>query len=124
MALVNIVIAVSLAPTFGALGICMSVFVAYMVRTIGMDVIFYKDLHIDVMSFFKDTFIKLLIPLILCLVLGFMINAMIRIDSWLGFIVKGICFVGSYATVMYFLAMNDGEKELVLSPIKKISRKL
>ena len=124
MALVNIVIAVSLAPTFGALGICMSVFVAYMVRTVGMDVIFYKDLHIDVMSFFKDTFIKLLIPLILCLVLGFMINAMIRIDSWLGFIVKGICFVGSYATVMYFLAMNDSEKELVLSPIKKINRKL
>ena len=45
-----------------------SIFVAYMVRTIGMDIIFYKDLNINVMSFFKDTFVKLLIPLVLCLV--------------------------------------------------------
>lgn len=124
MALVNIVLAVSLAPKFGALGICMSIFVAYMVRTIGMDIIFYKDLNINVMSFFKDTFVKLLIPLVLCLVLGFTINAVISIDSWLGFVIKGICFVGSYATVMYLFAMNENEKELVLSPIKKLFKKL
>lgn len=124
MALVNIVLAVSLAPKFGALGICMSIFVAYMVRTIGMDIIFYKDLNINVMSFFKDTFVKLLIPLVLCLVLGFTINAVISIDSWLGFVIKGICFVGLYATVMYLFAMNENEKELVLSPIKKLFKKL
>ena len=45
-------------------------------------------------------------------------------DSWLGFVIKGICFVGSYATVMYLFAMNENEKELVLSPIKKLFKKL
>lgn len=124
MALVNIVLAISLASTLGALGICMSIFVAYMVRIIGMDVIFYKDLHIDVIAFFKNTFVELLIPLVLCFVLGFTINVIIRIDSWLGFIVKGLSFVSSYAIVMYLFAMNDSEKELVLSPIKMLCRKL
>lgn len=120
MAFINIFLAVSLAPTYGALGICMSVFVAYMVRTIGMDIIFYKDLHIDVMSFFKETFVKLFIPMIICLILGFAINIIIKLDSWGGFIVKGICFATLYVTVMYLLAMNNNEKELLLSPIKKL----
>lgn len=124
MALVNIVLALVLAPILGALGICISIFIAYLIRTIGMDVIFYKDLHINVIVFFKDTFINLLIPLILCLIWGLIINAAISIDSWLGFIVKGTCFVGSYALVMYFFAMNDYEKELLLSPLKKILRAL
>lgn len=126
MAFVNIILAVSLTPTFGALGICMSIFVAYMVRTIGMDVIFYKDLHIDVMSFFKDTFVKLSVPLVICLIIGLAINSIVGNSScsWVGFIVKGGCFVGSYAAVMYLFAMNDSEKELVLSPIKKLCGKL
>lgn len=124
MAFVNIVLAISFAPKFGAMGVCMSIFFAYLVRTIGMDIIFYKDLHINVMLFFKKTFAALLIPMILCLILGFAINAIIRLDSWLGFIIKGICFVGSYTAIMYLFAMNNSEKELVLTPIKKVCRKL
>ena len=124
MAFVNIVLAISFAPKFGAMGVCMSIFFAYLVRTIGMDIIFYKDLHINVMLFFKKTFAALLIPMILCLILGFAINTIIRLDSWLGFIIKGICFVGSYTAIMYLFAMNNSEKELVLTPIKKVCRKL
>lgn len=120
MALVNIVLALFLAPIFGALGICISIFIAYLIRTIGMDVIFYKDLHIDVITFFRDTFVALLMPLILCLALGFIINVAISIESWFGFIIKGTCFVGSYVLVMYFFAMNENEKGLLLSPVKKI----
>lgn len=124
MAFVNIIMAVSLAPKFGALGICISVFVAYLVRTVGMDIIFYKYLHIDIILFFKETFIKLFLPLVLSIFIGLAINTIIRIDSWLGFIVKGIGFVVSYAIVMYAFAMNNIEKELVISPLKKLYRML
>ena len=124
MALVNIVLALFLAPILGALGICISIFIAYMIRTIGMDIIFYQDLHINVIAFFRDTFIALLMPLILCLVLGLIINAVIRIESWFGFILKGTCFVCSYVLVMYFFAMNENEKRLILSPVKRILRTL
>lgn len=124
MALVNIVLAITLAPQFGALGICISVFIAYMVRTIGMDIIFYKDLHIDVMLFFRNTFAKLFFPLIISLLLGLSINIIIKVDSWLGFIIKGGCFVISYTIVMYTLAMNNSEKELIISPLKKFYRAL
>lgn len=124
MASVNIALAIMIVPKFGALGISISVFVAYLVRTIGMDIILHKDLHIDVMSFLKDTFIKLSLPLIICFILGLLINVMISMTSWLGFILKGTCFVCLFAVVMYLFAMNDSEKELLLSPIKKISQKL
>ena len=119
MAFVNIMLAVALVPHYNALGICISIFVAYMVRIVGMDCIFYKDLHINVFLFFKKTFIKLSIPMILCLFLGLEINSLINIGSWLGFILKGMCFVASYTLVIFLFAMNEYEKFVVLSPIKK-----
>ena len=63
MAVTNIAGAIILAPSLGALGICISICIAYIVRTIGMDVIFYRDLNIDVFAFFRETFVKMAIPL-------------------------------------------------------------
>ena len=57
MAVTNIAGAIILAPSLGALGICISICIAYIVRTIGMDVIFYRDLNIDVFAFFRETFV-------------------------------------------------------------------
>lgn len=124
MAFINIVLAIFLAPNFGALGISMSVFVAYLVRTIGMDVIFYRDLHIDVLSFFKDTYLKLFIPLVICFIFGFTINIVVRIDSWFGFVIKGLFYVCSYLAVMYLFAMNNSERELILTPLRRIRKKI
>lgn len=51
MALLNIIGAFLLSPKFGALGLCASIFVSYLFRTIGLDYILYKELHINILSF-------------------------------------------------------------------------
>lgn len=120
MAVLNLLGAMVLSPLMGATGICFSVFIAYMVRTIGMDFIFYKEMNLDVLHFFKETFVRLSIPLIICLIAGIVLNYLILISGWLGFFVKGVLFCMCYALVIYFLAMNDYEKSLILAPIKKL----
>ena len=120
MAVLNLLGAMVLSPLMGATGICFSVFIAYMVRTIGMDFIFYKEMNLDVLHFFKETFVRLFIPLIICLIAGIVLNYLILISGWLGFFVKGVLFCMCYALVIYFLAMNDYEKSLILAPIKKL----
>lgn len=123
MAAVNIIISLLLVPLFGAVGICFSIFIAYMVRIIGMDYIFYRDLHIDIKSFFKETFVRLSIPMLVCLFSGLIINTIISSNTWLELLIKGICFVLIYTFVVYKFAMNTGEKELIISPVKKLIRR-
>lgn len=119
MALLNLIGAAILSPSLGATGICISVFIAYFVRTIGMDFIFQKEMKIKIFSFFKETFIKLTFPMILCLVAGWAINTFISLDNWTGFLVKGVLFCFCYIIISYTIAMNDYERGVILSPIKR-----
>lgn len=119
MAATNIVGAILLAPLLGALGICISICLAYLVRTIGMDVIFYRYLNIDVFAFFRETFVKMSIPLALSLLIGFSCNYIIPFHSWMGFMVKGCLFVLGYCVVNYIMAMNSFEKDLLVSIFRK-----
>lgn len=123
MAIVNLLLAVVLAPSLGAIGICISIFIAYTLRTLGMDIIFYKKMQIDIFRFFKETFIQLFIPMTICLVMGFIISFSIPIFGWIGFFIKGLLFCVSYCIINYFTAMNNYEKNLIIIPIKKIITK-
>ena len=122
MAVTNIAGAIILAPSLGALGICISICIAYIIRTIGMDVIFYRDLNIDVFVFFRETFVKMVIPLALSLIIGFSCDYMIPLHSWVGLVVKGGLFVLGYCVVMFTMSMNSAEKELLASIFRKSVR--
>lgn len=123
MAIVNLLGAIMLAPSLGAKGICISVCVAYLVRTIGMDVIFYRDLHIDVFAFFKESYIKMLIPIIIVFAIGLACGYLIPSFGWLGFVVKIGIFVCAYSLIMFFFVMNPEEKDLIIKPLYRLIHK-
>lgn len=119
MALCSLVISIALAKPLGAIGIGISVFIAYILRTIGMDIILYRNLHINLMIFFKESFGKLGLSLLICTIIGLIINFCIPLFGWSGFIVKLLIFCICYAILNYYMTMNIFEKELILAPIKK-----
>ena len=102
---------------------CISIFAAYLIRTIGLDIIFYKDLHINIAKFFRNSFLKMLIPLLLSCIIGISINRFLPISGWLGLTVKGVCLFASFALVMWITCMNKYEKDLVITPIRKMIKK-
>lgn len=120
MAVSSIAVSLALAKPLGATGIGISVFIAYVFRTIGMDIILYKNLNINVFKFFKDSFGVMVLPLCLCLCLGKAISFINLFTGWTGFIFNGICFVLLYCFIMYYLAMNTVERDMMLSPIKRL----
>lgn len=125
MALVNIVLSLILAKSMGAIGICLSVFIAYMVRTIGMDYIFFKDMKIDIFSFFKDAYGPMCAPMLLILVIGLLINYIIPFEpSWLTFAIKCCAFVFVYVGIIWFGAMNNIERKLFIDPMIKILNRI
>ena len=123
MGLANVILSIPLTMQFGVIGMCASIFVAYLIRTIGLDIIFYKDLHINIAKFFRNSFLKMLIPLLLSCIIGISINKFLPIGGWLGLTVKGVCVFASFAFVMWITCMNKYEKDLVITPIRKMIKK-
>lgn len=120
MAACNLIGAILMAKPFGATGICISVFIAYAVRTIGMDIILYKNLGINISRFFKESFCSTALPILISLVCGFFISYFIPVTGWIGFLIKGCLFTFIYILIIYRYAMNKNEKSLVMSPMKRL----
>lgn len=123
MAAVNLGGAAVLSPSFGAIGICASIFFAYLIRTIGMDMIFQKEMNIDVFRFFKETFAQLAIPMVISLAIGLIIGFYLPFKGWIGFVIKGFLFSFSFGIIVYTMAMNSSEKLLVSTPFKKFLKR-
>ena len=123
MALANLAGVFALVPLLGATGVCISICVAYLIRTIGMDVIFHKDLHIDIWQFFKASYISTLFPLIVSIILGILVIHFIPIAGWSGLVLKTACFGVIYGLIMYIFAMNVSERDLLLAPLRKLHKK-
>lgn len=119
MAAINIVLAIPLTMEWGALGLAVSIFIAYTVRTIGLDVIFKKYLHINVQRFFAESFCQMSCPLIISLILCVLVSFLPITLSWSGFAIKIVLCVVFYSVVMYLLGMKQNEKALIHSVLKR-----
>lgn len=123
MATLNIALAFLMVPKYGMIGICAAICISYFVRTIVLDIIYHKELHIKVMTFFKETFFRMSVPLLLTLGLGIAGNHFIPLAGWGGLAAKGMLFVVEYCIIVSVLAMTTDEKKLFLEPIMKLYRK-
>ena len=122
MALFNLAGAFILAPKFGTVGVCVSIGCAYILRTVGMDIIFKNDLGIDIWSFFKRTYLNLLPSFIVVIMISFVSNILINGETLVGFMLEVLIFIIVYGVIM-MISMNRDERKLILSPVMAIIRK-
>jgi O-antigen/teichoic acid export membrane protein len=122
MAILNLLGAVLLTPKYGAVGLCSSIFVAYLFRTIGLDYILCKQLRIDIWKFFIESYGKMTPALLVSLILGFFISWFISIDGIWGFICDCIVFIITYSIVMWSFAMNENEKGIFIGVFNRLTR--
>ena len=122
MAVVNIAGAFFFAPRFGATGIGMSICFAYFLRTIGMDIIYYRQMKLDILSFFSKSYIPFLLPLIPVLCIGILIDLFFPIHGWIGLFIQVVLYSIVYCLIVYSIFMNKSERNLILSPINKVTK--
>lgn len=124
MALLNVGLSLIFTQHLGVFGASLSIFVAYMVRTIGMNIIYYKELNINIFIFFKECHIKMLPALILSLIVGILVEKLVLIYGWIGILIK-VCMISlAYSIIMWKFAMNTYEKELIIATAKGIINKM
>ena len=120
MAGINLVLAYPMTKYFGVIGLCSSIMIAYFARTVMMDIIFYRTLKIDVSKFFQDSYIKILPSLILAILAYFFWSCIYNQVGWIAFFVKSSVCALCYLLSIWFISMNQHEKQLLSAPFKKI----
>ena len=108
-----------LSRALGAIGACAAIGVGYSILFIYMNILYYRDLNINVFGFFKECYLKLSLPMIVIATVGYFLCAkVITLGGWPGIILKagvvGVIFVG----VMIFF-LNKSEKNMILYVLKK-----
>lgn len=122
MGVFNIIAGYLLSMKYGALGFAMSIFLAYTIRTIGMDIVFKKELGIDVVLFFKQSFGAMTIAIALSIMTTLTVSAIVSSNTWVMFIIKAFLICIAYIFIFWVLGLNKEEKRLLGNPIVKIFR--
>lgn len=123
IAIINIILSIPLAAHYGAVGICISVLVSYSIRTIGLYIIFYNVLKIDIWKFIIETYGKLFLPLLISYVISDVLVNTITFGlsiGWVRLIVHAVLIGLLYGLIIYFTGMNSDEKNLIKSIQSKI----
>lgn len=120
MAGFNVIFSFVLAKFYGPIGISFSICIAYFIRTVGLDYILQRELHLNLKVFFNETFKAISLVIIATSALSFPINYFISNDGILPFIYKVLIFVLLYSVGIYLVA-NSEEKALFSNSIQKIS---
>ena len=88
-----------------------------------MNIYYYKVTKLNVPLFWKNIGKMSVIPMFM-IVLGVWGNSVIDLESWGGLIMGIFIYSVVYSVGMYFMAMNDYERDVVRKPINKILIKI
>lgn len=125
MGVANVVLSLPLSKYFGAIGASASICIAYFIRNILMAFTHYKVLKINMPSFFKQVYLKLLPHLILASAVGFLCQRFNPIGNrYINFLSNGAVFVLFYFVIMWIHGFDEYEKDLALGTFKKLLSKL
>lgn len=117
MALINLILSFPLTKYYGVIGLSLSIFIAYIIRTISLDIYFHHKLQINILHFYYKSYIVQIIPFLAITICFYLIN-LIEIEGWTGLIIKSIVAALLYVELVYLFCTNKDEKELVRSLLR------
>ncbi len=124
MGLINVALSLVLSHFFGALGASLSIFIAYLFRSVAMAVIYKRALGFDMGRFFRGTYLRLVPQLLLTLGIGLLFSHLNPIGNpYLKFLADGAVLVLSYFLIMWVCGFNSYEKGLLRSLTLRLRHK-
>ncbi len=118
MGVINIVLAFVLSKRFGVLGACISIFIAFMVRNVLLNIICYKVLKLDILKFIRDCYIRMSIPICISVLIGFVINRIICPKGWMDLIIRGAVVSGIFVVSLFLFGLNKLDRKFILQYLR------
>lgn len=124
-AIVSIGLSFILTPKYGAIGSAMAAGIGiFFGHVVFMNFIYYKVFKLDISRFFKECHCKMISSLTISFITGVFIQKYIPTNSFIIFTIKAIFLSMVYFISMWSLALNDYEKNLILSLYRSIKNKI
>ncbi len=120
MALINLCMSIVLCQKYGAIGSAIGTAISLVVANgVIMNIYYNRKCNIDI-PFFWNNILHLSLGMIPPICFGMAIISFININSIIIFVACIIAYSAVYCLSMWLFGMNDYEKELIKTPIKKI----
>lgn len=121
--IVSTIITLLLGNILGAIGAAIGIFVALVLsRVIVSNVIYKKVLKLNILRFFKECHLKMLVPLLISGGIGYGIMRLFPVDSLVLFLIKAALWGVIHLTIVWFMILNPYEKSLVKDFLNKFKR--
>lgn len=113
VAAISIVLSLILSRMYGAVGSAIAIFIG---NTVGivviMNIVYYRVLGLNVLRFFKECHIKMMLPLIMTGTIGLFIQYYFPVDNLMLFLGKAGLVAVIYGVLMWVVSFNQYEKDL------------
>jgi O-antigen/teichoic acid export membrane protein len=123
MALINVAISIVLCQRYGAIGSAIGTAISLiLVQGIIINIYYQKKCNIDIIAFWKNI-LRMSIGMIIPVVCGILMMRFIHIQSIWVLLGCVLIYASIYAISMWFLGINQYEKNLLKKPLKKVFKK-
>lgn len=107
MAIVNVIVSIALLPRIGIVGAAVAVCISYLIRTLGMNILYKKYLDFKILKYFKNTYGKWIVIACVTLFVIRCIKSYIIINGVFDFFVVSLLIVLIYSC--FVIAFNSIE---------------
>lgn len=118
MGMINVAFSFVFSYFWGVIGSCISIGIAYLFRAIAYNIANRVILRLDMKYFNRACFLKMSVPMIITLVLGYIFEYFVNCSNWMEFVLCIGVIVVVYFVTMWLLAFEKNEKDLILKFFK------
>lgn len=123
MAVLNLVVSIFLCQIWEGIGAALGTGMAVLLANgLIMNIVYHKKINIDMIVFWKNI-LRQTLGMIIPFVAGTLIMIFANTDSILKLVIWIVVYTVIYCLCVWLFSMNDSEKDLVLSFLKKFIRK-
>lgn len=124
IATLNVIASIPLAKIWGGYGCALATGVSLTLgNIIIMNIYYHRRIGLDIPLFWRNIF-RMSIPVLMALLCGYGINILVVQDAFLVLACKIVLYSVVYALIMWFTGLNLYEKDLIISPVKRIVYKI
>ena len=120
---INVCLSYPLSKMYGVLGACVSICIAYCVRSIVLLIIYHKVLPFDILAFIKKCYVRISLPVIATMAGGFLMNMIIPDRGWFVLLFKGAVVVFLFAVLTFAIGFNKSEKVALFGKVKSLLKR-
>ena len=110
----NILLSFVLSSYWGMLGACISICIAYTVRSVAYIIVHWRVMHYDMGTFIRKCYIRMSVPIVFSIVVGVILNNLIEPTGWISLGLKGLVVTLVYFVSLWFGSLSKGERKSLL----------